>query len=204
MTVNEVSTLFSKAAQVLIDHKQELCAIDGETGDGDHGVAIAKVANAIINISEKNGYNNLCDYFSQISAAIMSINGGSCIPLCANIFDGMSESVENLEEDGSEMIKAAFKGALEGLRFISSAKPGDKTMLDALYPAVQAAVSCQGDEREIFFSAAQAAHQGSEATRNMVAKFGRAKDLKEASIGFLDAGSVSVSLFINALSICYP
>lgn len=73
-------------------------------------------------------------------------------------------------------------------------------MIDALEPAVLAAQECPGDEAAILCAAAQAARSGSEATRNMVAKYGRAKNLKEASLGHLDAGSISIAVFLSALS----
>lgn len=204
MTIQEVKALFAKAAGVVIDNEHALCAIDAETGDGDHGVAIARVAKAVIEVSRDENISHLNAFFSELCSNIMSINGGSCIPLCANIFDGMAEAVEDVEDAvAPEQMKAAFTGALEGIHFISNAKPGDKTMLDALAPAVEAANACDGDEKAILSAAAAAAKRGSDATRDMVAKFGRAKDLKEDSLGHLDAGSASISLFINALNDFY-
>lgn len=202
MTVQNVADLFAQAAALLQKEETRLCEIDAETGDGDHGVAIARVAEAIVRISRERELSGLEEYFSAVSNAIMSINGGSCIPLWANMFDGMAQAAAELDDDPGEGIRQIFRGALEGVGFISDAVPGEKTMVDALEPAVSAAQACEGDICAILSTAAQAAALGAEKTRNMVARYGRAKNLKDDSRGHLDAGAVSVSIFIDALSRC--
>lgn len=200
MELYRIKEHFMQAAKVLMEQEQTLCAIDAETGDGDHGIAVSRVGKAIIAASQNGDERDLSQYFSGISAAIMAINGGSCIPLCASMFDGMSEAVEDLGEASEiAVIKAAFQGAVDGIHFVSSAKPGDKTMLDALEPAAQAAAAQEGDAQTILAAAARAAENGAQATKHMMAKFGRAKDLKEDSLGHLDAGAMSVALFIRGL-----
>ena len=179
MTINEIKDLFFHAAETLAAQELELCRIDAETGDGDHGIAIARVARAI-QAAASESTSDTAAFFSAICANIMKINGGSCIPLCANIFDGMADAAA-VSQDGVSLMKAVFAGALEGIRFISSAKAGEKTMLDALIPAVDAAQA------------------GSDATRNMKARYGRAKNLPDGGVGHLDAGSVSIAVFLRAL-----
>lgn len=197
MTITEIKHLFSDAALALEAQELELCRIDAETGDGDHGIAIARVARAIQ--SATNGSTpDIAAFFSEICMNIMKINGGSCIPLCANIFDGMADAAA-VPQDGISRMKAVFAGALEGIRFISSAKSGEKTMLDALIPAVDAAQRCDGDELAVLCAAAEAAQVGSDATRTMKARYGRAKNLPDGGVGHLDAGSVSIAIFLQAL-----
>ena len=197
MTINEIKDLFFHAAETLAAQELELCRIDADTGDGDHGIAIARVARAI-QAAASESTSDTAAFFSAICANIMKINGGSCIPLCANIFDGMADAAA-VSQDGVSLMKAVFAGALEGIRFISSAKVGEKTMLDALIPAVDAAQRCDGDELAVLRAAADAAQAGSDATRNMKARYGRAKNLPDGGVGHLDAGSVSIAVFLRAL-----
>lgn len=200
MTIQKIKQLFLKGSESIIAREEDLCRIDAETGDGDHGVAIARVAATVVNLSTQDDHDTLGEYFEDITSAVMSINGGSCIPLCANIFDGMAEAAAGMTGTDACSLKELFDGALKGIRFISDAKVGEKTMIDSLEPAVLAAQACSGSEADILQAAAQAARKGSEATRNMVAKYGRAKNLKEASLGHLDAGSVSIATFLTAIS----
>lgn len=199
MTNEQIRDMFRQAAEVLETKEMELCAIDAETGDGDHGIAAAAVAKAIREVCDGKEPKDADVFFSDLCMAVMRLNGGSCIPLCANMFDQMAEACMGME-DSPQRMKAAFAGALEGIGFISDAKPGQKTMVDALSPAVEAAQLCTGDEKEILHSAAKAARSGSEATRNMIAQYGRAKNLKEDSLGHLDAGSVTIAIFLEAMS----
>ena len=90
--------------------------------------------------------------------------------------------------------------ALEELSALSKAKVGDKTMMDALIPATEAALACPGSEEEMLRAAAQAAAEGAEASRNFVSKFGRARSYGEATIGTPDAGAVSMSRFFAGLA----
>ena len=82
---------------------------------------------------------------------------------------------------------------------ITTAKVGDKTMMDALIPAVEAAAQASDDVMEILKAAAEAAEQGAKESENYISKFGRARSYKEQTIGTPDAGAVSTSLFFKGL-----
>ena len=98
-------------------------------------------------------------------------------------------------------LQAAFSRALEALTEISGAKMGDKTMMDALIPASLAIASYQGDdENELFASAARAAAQGAEDSKQYVSKFGRARSYGAQTIGTPDAGAMSMSYFFQGLA----
>ena len=83
---------------------------------------------------------------------------------------------------------------------ISKAKPGDKTMVDALYPALDAGMKAEGDVKAIFAAMAEAALAGAAATSDMVAKFGRAKNVGERSIGTPDPGATSISILFDSMA----
>lgn len=133
--------------------------------------------------------------------AAMEVRGGSAGPLYGALISGLGVL---LEEDENELdeggLRRMFAGILQELGDITTAKVGDKTMMDALIPAVEAAQSAEGDIRAILTAAADAAQAGAKASEDFVAKFGRARSYKEQTIGTPDAGAVSASLFIRGLA----
>ena len=131
---------------------------------------------------------------------VMMINGGSAVPLWNTWLDGLAEAAPEGEELDAEGLKHMLGHALEELSALSKAKVGDKTMMDALIPATEAALACPGSEEEMLRAAAQAAAEGAEASRNFVSKFGRARSYGEATIGTPDAGAVSMSRFFAGLA----
>ncbi|QQL05851.1 DAK2 domain-containing protein [Dysosmobacter welbionis] len=133
--------------------------------------------------------------------AVMTLNGGSAVPLWNTWLDGLQEEAPEGEEIDVAGLKAIFAKALEELEDMSGAKVGDKTMMDALIPASEAVAAYTGDSAdELFDAAAQAAAQGAEATKQYVSKFGRAKSYGTKTIGTPDAGAVSMSWFFQGLA----
>ena len=135
------------------------------------------------------------------ATAVMTLNGGSAVPLWNTWLDGMQEAAPEGEEIGVAGIQAVFAKALEELSDMSGAKVGDKTMMDALIPASQAiAAYAGGDENELFAAAARAAADGAEASKQFVSKFGRARSYGEKTIGTPDAGAMSMSRFFQGMA----
>ena len=199
MTVSELKKVLYDSAELLKGKEEYLCAIDAETGDGDCGVAVARICGAIMEACAEDlaADATVGDLMSDISMKIMHLNGGSSIPLWGMLFDGMSDAGEDMTEVDSEGAKALFAGALDGIETVSNAKKGQKTMMDAIIPAVEAAQAAA--DGAVLDAAAQAASDGAEATKDMVAKFGRAKNLLEDSKGYYDAGAMAVSILVNAI-----
>ncbi|MGI5970582.1 MAG: DAK2 domain-containing protein [Oscillospiraceae bacterium] len=194
--MKKLNDMLRQAAIALEDAEDTLCAVDAETGDGDHGTTMAKIARALMDVAE-SGTTNV---FSEASNSIMKLNGGSAGPLWAIMFDGMGEAFDGSEELSPALVRKIIAGALESLKSVSDAKPGDKTMMDALIPAVEAAQSAPDDVKAILEAAARAAEKGAEATANMVAKYGQAKNMRELSLGHRDAGAVGVAIFARAVA----
>lgn len=196
---NNWQKMLSQAVVILKENTDELSKLDAATGDGDHGVTIGKIADKITehlnNWPQDMGVQTMLE---NISNSLTNISGGSAGPLWGTLFEGLSNA--STDEMDEKQTKKMFTAALESMREISTAKQGDKTMLDALIPAVKAANECSGTVPEIFKQAAIAAAQGSADTVNMIAKFGRAKNLKEKSLGHRDPGSASLSLLLGAFA----
>lgn len=113
---------------------------------------------------------------------------------------GWPKGIDDQAELTDLELRKMFTQAKEDFMDISKAKPGDKTMVDALYPAIDAIIETQGSLKEIMAAAAAAADAGAEQTSTMVARFGRAKNMGERSIGTKDPGAVSIAILFNGMA----
>jgi len=196
-----VAAMLLGAARLLSEHSDRLCEIDSRFGDGDHGITMNKIARLITGQVPQWGDRSIPAFLEDLGMAAMEVRGGSAGPLYGALISGLGVL---LEEDENELdeggLRRMFAGILQELGDITTAKVGDKTMMDALIPAVEAAQSVEGDIRAILAAAADAAQAGAKASEGFVAKFGRARSYKEQTIGTPDAGAVSASLFIRGLA----
>ena len=197
----EIAAMLLSAAKLLTENTQQLSEIDSKFGDGDHGITIGKIAKLIQEQVPQWGERSIHDFLDDLGMAIMEVKGGSAGPLYGTMIGGLGAKLGETENQlDAEGVKRMFAGCLEEMEDITTAKVGDKTMMDALIPAVEAAQSCQGDIPEIFKAAAEAAQAGAKASEEYVSKFGRARSYKEQTIGTPDAGAVSTALFIQGFA----
>ena len=200
MTKSEFVSRLKNACASVTDAEQELTEIDSRFGDADHGLTMTKIAGAI-SAAVDGADGGIQSMLDDAAMAVMSLNGGSAVPLWNTWLDGMQEAAPEGEEIDVAGIQAMFANALAELDDMSGAKVGDKTMMDALIPASQAIASYSGGgEQALFDAAAQAAEEGAEASRQFVSKFGRAKSYGAQTIGTPDAGAVSMARFFRGLA----
>ena len=199
MNKDELASRLKNACSAVIAAQDELTEIDSHFGDADHGVTMTKIAEAVEGAvgAAQGGIKAMLE---DAAMEVMMINGGSAVPLWNTWLDGLAEAAPEGDELDAEGLKQMLGHALEELAALSKAKVGDKTMMDALIPATEAALACPGSEDEILAAAAKAALEGAEASRNFVSKFGRARSYGEATIGTPDAGAVSMSRFFAGLA----
>lgn len=196
-----LGAMLLQAAKLLEENTQYLSDIDSRFGDGDHGITMGKIAKLIQERVPQWGEDSIKDFLDSLGMAVMEVKGGSAGPLYGTMIGGLGV---NLDDDASQVdeagLKAMFAGCLSEMEDITTAKVGDKTMMDALIPTVQAAQQAQGDCKAILEAAAQAAQEGAKASEQFVSKFGRARSYKEQTIGTPDAGAVSTALFFRGLA----
>ena len=190
MTLEQFKAVWARAAERIAAREKDYSALDAAAGgDGDHGEAIVQATRALAAANGGDFKALLGDMVSHLESDV----SGSTSSLYGSLFEGMADAVEaGKTELFAQEIADLFAAGLEELSFATSAKVGDKTFMDALIPAVEAlkAHAAEG-EAAMFAAAAAAAKAGSEATAQMQAKFGRAKNLGARSIGPIDAGSAS-------------
>lgn len=198
LTIEQTKNMFASAAAKITAAEAELCALDAVCGDGDHGIAIKGAINAANEAFQSA--SNIKDAFYDAGFAAMSHSNGSTSTLFGALLMGVSEAVpEGLSKLDADAVAKAFEGGLNSVKDNTKARVGDKTLMDALIPAVEA-MARESDEKLMFKAAAEAARKGAESTKQLQAKFGRARNLGEKSVGSTDAGATSTALMFEAFS----
>lgn len=203
MTIDRAgfSAMLNSAAELLDKNADYLSEIDSRFGDGDHGVTIGKIAKLIASRTADWQDDSIKDFLDDLGMAIMEVKGGSAGPLYGTLIGGLGVELEDDENElDADGVKRMFSGALSEMQEITTAKVGDKTMMDALIPAVEAAQTADGDAKAVLDAAAAAAQAGAKASEGFISRFGRARSYKEQTIGTPDAGAVSTFLFIAGLA----
>lgn len=194
--------LIVRVAEEIVANKAYLSEIDGKIGDGDHGVNMAKgFGRAAERIADRD--TSLSQAMSVLSDVLMSEIGGSMGPLYGMMFMNMAEAIEDKQMIDAETFSDIIGAGLEGVLTVGSAGKGDKTMLDALIPAVEtfnATLDAGGDFKQSLKDMKRAAEKGRDSTKDMVAKIGRASRLGERSKGVLDAGATSCCIIMSSLA----
>lgn len=196
---NLLSNMLISSASLLKQNCEYLSEIDSKFGDGDHGITINKIAVVIENEVSNWKDESIHNFIENLGDKIMAVNGGSAGPLYGTMIGGMAVSLTDEIEIDAPKLKTMFKDMLSEMQSITTAKIGDKTMMDALIPAVNAALNSSDDIKEILEAAANAAVNGANESKKFISKYGRAKSYKEQTIGTPDAGAVSTSIFFKGL-----
>ena len=180
-------------------HKDELTRLDSEIGDADHGSNMARGLDAVVAKLDPAPASP-SDLFKTVGMTLVSSVGGASGPLYGTLFLRMGPTLGVETEVDAATLGAALRAGVEGVVARGKAEPGDKTMIDALSPALDAwdAAAAEG-LAEAARAAADAAARGRDATEPLVARKGRASYLGERSAGHLDPGATSATLLLEAL-----
>ena len=189
---------------VIQKNRDYLSEVDGATGDGDHGVnmnkGFTKCREQLAGEVDSIGLSEATDILGNI---LLSEIGGSMGPLYGSFFMEMADSVRGKASIGAEDFLAMLKAGLSGITSIVPTKLGDKTLLDVLIPSIGAfetALAAGGDFSAALAALKEAARASREATKDMVARVGRASTMGERSRGFYDAGATSCALILSSMA----
>lgn len=194
--VEDIKRMLGGALAIIRLKSDELSLMDAAIGDGDHGVTMLRAMEKMGKVVEAQPQTTLSDLLNEIAWALMDIDGGATGPLYGSLFLGMSEGIAGLDSLDSNAFARMFEQGLTSIEQQTKARVGDKTMMDALIPAVQALRSAADQGKaipELLEAACAAAIQGAESTRNIPARYGRAKYQGERTLGHPDPGSVSMA-----------
>lgn len=198
--IGDLDRMIRSAADKIRANRDELSKMDSAIGDGDHGTTIARamgIAEKVLDESEKNDLKGL---LKDVGWGVMGVDGGATGPLLGSFLMGLGKGLGEQEAVDCPTLATMFEDGLAGVRRQSKAQVGDKTLMDALLPAVDA-VRQAADEgksiKEALHRAAEVAETGAVSTKEFRARFGRAKNLGDRTIGFQDPGATSMALIIQ-------
>ena len=188
------------AAADVAEQRDYLVDLDRAIGDGDHGENMDRGFKAAVEALEQAQPGSVAEVLKTVAKTLMSTVGGAAGPLYGTAFLRASKAAGDGDLDGAG-VAAVIAGALDGIQARGKATTGEKTMVDAWTPALdaaRAAAESGADAVATLQAAASAAEAGAAATEPLRATKGRASYLGERSIGHLDPGAVSTSLILRA------
>jgi dihydroxyacetone kinase-like protein len=187
----------------IIAAEPELSEADRRLGDGDHGIGMQRGMEAAkLKLAAADDSATVGELFGMMGMAMMSSMGGASGVVFGSMFRVGSKALKEAPQElTSEGVASLLAAAGETIMKRGGAKPGDKTMLDALVPAAEAAEECSVlPLSEALEAAAVAAEKGRDDSCALIATMGRAKTLGEKSIGHPDAGACSVAIIMRAMA----
>ena len=188
-------------ALLVAENKDELTDLDAAIGDGDHGANMDRGMRAVVAALDSTTPTTASAMFNKVGMTLVSTVGGASGPLFGTFVLRVGASFGDTAEVSLAQLAAGLRAGLDGIVARGKAEAGDKTMYDALAPAVnalEAAASAGMEKAEALEAALTAAESGRDATTPMLALKGRASYLGERSIGHQDPGATTVALLIAA------
>ena len=188
---DDFARMIAGAAAAIRAQHAMLSKLDCAAGDGDHGATMLRAVDRLERVFAPGGPGDLKTCLKDAGWSVLGVDGGASSSLLGVFFGGMA--------DANDMT-GMFEAGLAALRKQTKAQPGDKTMMDALVPAIQALRAAADSGKSVhegLSDAAAAARAGAEETRNLTARYGRAKFLGEKTLGHADPGAVSISLLFE-------
>ncbi|WP_010147561.1 dihydroxyacetone kinase subunit DhaL [Serinicoccus profundi] len=188
-------------SESITTHAEHLTELDRAIGDADHGSNMLRGLTACAALADTEEFSTIDAYLKKVGMTLVSTVGGASGPLYGTFFLRLAGPLAASEDVGAREFGQALRAGVEGIVARGKAETGDKTMYDALSPALDAFEEAAGSGAELadaLRAAADAAAQGRDATEPMVARKGRASYLGERSAGHQDPGATSATLLIEA------
>lgn len=199
MNADTVKGVIKEISQIMDENKDYLIQLDQQNGDGDLGVSMSGGYHGALTYLENSEEKDLGKLFMQCGKAFNEAAPSSLGTITAFGIMGMAKALKGKEEAGFEDAARALMAGVENIMEKAESKPGEKTILDSLYPGAESLIKYAGNPCQAALKAEEAAAAGSEATRNMRSVHGRAAYYGDKSIGVLDGGSVVGKLIFEGI-----
>lgn len=192
-------------ADTAIENEKYFCELDSVVGDGDFGYSLARGFEKLLENWDDIDRSNVATFLQKCAMILTSRIGGSSGPIWGTAFMRAAAVARQNESLDREALVAMIRSAIEGIQARGGAEFGDKTLIDVLAPMadeIEAAGDVAG--HEVAERAAVRADEAAEATKEMMARRGRASYTAERSIGSVDAGGKGVAVIVRALADAWP
>ncbi|OGO80985.1 MAG: dihydroxyacetone kinase subunit L [Clostridiales bacterium GWC2_40_7] len=202
LNVNQTRDMFLYIADKIIESKPFLTEVDSKIGDGDHGIGMSGgFEKAKEKLLHKQA-STVNEIFSDTGMTMINSMGGASGIIFGTMFAAGVKGMPPLEYLDLNSLAAILESSLKAIKERGKAQVGDKTMVDALQPAVESlneSIKLSIPLLNALELAEQSAQNGVENTKKYIARFGRAKSLLERAIGYQDAGATSVWIIIRSM-----
>ena len=201
VTTADLAEWLREFARLVDENKDLLTELDAAIGDADHGANMHRGLTAAVAAIDEAAVATPGALFKKVGMTLVSTVGGASGPLYGTLFLRLGGALGDAEQVGPEAFAAALHAGLDGVVARGKAEAGDKTMFDALAPAVEAlesALAAGEPWGAALRRASEAADAGRDATTPMLARKGRASYLGERSTGHQDPGATSTALLLTA------
>jgi phosphoenolpyruvate---glycerone phosphotransferase subunit DhaL len=196
VTEEQVRNWIRRYAEVIAEQRTELVRLDTAIGDGDHGTNMDRGMRKAVEKLDGSDAGDIGADLKAVGMALVSSVGGAAGPLYGTLFLQMGTATAGKDELDLDGWAAAVEAGVKGVQMRGKAEPGDKTMIDALLPAL-AALREGGDLSEALKRSADAAEEGMKGTIPLEARKGRASYLGPRSVGHQDPGATSSYLLLR-------
>lgn len=203
LSISELISVIKYVSSQMIANEDYLNNLDSKIGDGDHGRAIAYGFREVLNNIDSEAFNSVEELFIYVGNTLLDTMGGASGVLFGTLFISGSINQIHNKQANLELFCKIFDKSLATLKTRGKAEVGDKTMIDALAPAVDSLRKSVLEKKDLsvgFDEAAKSAKKGMEATKNIRARVGRARYYSDTSIGNFDPGAASTYLIFNGFS----
>jgi dihydroxyacetone kinase-like protein len=203
LTLKDFRIILADVNMMIQSKKDYISEVDSFVGDGDHGITLAGGFRSAVDDQGQKSASNISSFFLAVGMAIMRSTGGVTGPIYGSIFIGLGKAAASKEKIYLADFLLMMEQALSDVKARGGAKVGDKTLVDALEPAVEALKQAANNNKD-FMSALKAAADAAEAgmlsTKEVISTMGKSKSLGERSRGYLDAGATSFYLIMRQIS----
>jgi phosphoenolpyruvate---glycerone phosphotransferase subunit DhaL len=201
LSVEQAKQWFILLSQAMIDEQDTLTRADQAVGDGDHGIGISRGFSAVNAKFRESEFTTLDLLVNSVGKTLLMSIGGASGAIFGSLFMGGAKSLKDKTEFDAGCLADLLEGGLRAVVDRGKAGVGDKTIVDALQPAAKRARQVQANPLDkALVEVVTAAEEGLESTRNLQARFGKARPLGERAIGHLDPGALSFTLMLRHLS----
>ncbi|KAE9529481.1 dihydroxyacetone kinase subunit L [Testudinibacter aquarius] len=203
MNLTETRALLLYVAENMVSSEPILTELDLKIGDGDHGLGMQRGFAAVRDLLKTETFQpkDVGELFLTSGTKMMSSMGGASGAIFGTLFRAGGKAIAGKENFDATALAQFLTAGSKAVFDRGGAKPGDKTMMDALVAAEKQADLVKSKSlKEALIKVVQAAEKGAGNTSNQVAVFGRAKSLGERSLGYIDPGAVSMSFILKYMS----
>jgi len=202
ITSEHIIRFIEAVAARVKEQRQYLTQLDSPIGDADHGINLDRGFSAVVTKLPTVADKDIGTILKTTGMTLVSTVGGASGPLYGTAFLRAATALADRYELNDDDLVAALEAALEGIKMRGKAQRGEKTMIDAIEPAIDALKAARADGADLITAlraGAKAAEEGMHATIDMLATKGRASYLGERSIGHQDPGATSANLMASVL-----